>query len=223
MLYGKDAKTGETLTDDAITNNLITFLIAGHETTSGLLSFVFYYLLKNPSAYQKAQQEVDEVIGTGPITIDHLSKIPYINAILRETLRLTPTAPLFAVQALKDEVIGGKYSVKKGEPLALILPKVHRDPLVWGNDADEWKPERMYDENFNRIQKEFPNSWKPFGNGMRACIGRPFAWLVIRSHFINEITHWQIGKKLCWSPLFSCRNLILLYLIRLTRCNTNRP
>lgn len=81
MLAGVDPKTGQKMSDQSITDNLITFLIAGHETTSGLLSFAFYQLLKHPEAYQKAQKEVDEVIGEGAITADHLSKLPYISAV----------------------------------------------------------------------------------------------------------------------------------------------
>ena len=67
ILFGKDPQTGERLTDESIMNNMITFLIAGHETTSGLLSFTTYYLLSNPEAMQKAQQEVDRVVGREPI------------------------------------------------------------------------------------------------------------------------------------------------------------
>lgn len=81
MLNGVDPKTGQHMTDASITDNLITFLIAGHETTSGLLSFTFYELLKHPEAYRKAQEEVDTVIGKGPITVEHMSKLPYINAV----------------------------------------------------------------------------------------------------------------------------------------------
>jgi cytochrome P450 / NADPH-cytochrome P450 reductase len=81
MLNGEDSKTGQKLSDASITDNLITFLIAGHETTSGLLSFAFYQLLRNPTTYRKAQQEVDEVIGSGPVKIEHMSKLPYINAV----------------------------------------------------------------------------------------------------------------------------------------------
>jgi cytochrome P450/NADPH-cytochrome P450 reductase len=81
MLNNVDPKTGEKMTEESIMDNMITFLIAGHETTSGLLSFVFYYLLKNPEAYQQAQREVDEMIGNKPITADHLSKLPYLNAV----------------------------------------------------------------------------------------------------------------------------------------------
>lgn len=61
-------------------------------------------------------------------------------------------------------------------PLLCLFPKIHRDPTVYGEDAEEFRPERMLDEEFNRRNQEFPNCWKPFGNGMRACIGRPFAW-----------------------------------------------
>ncbi|OLN81295.1 Bifunctional P-450:NADPH-P450 reductase 6 [Colletotrichum chlorophyti] len=176
MLEGVDPKTGKKMTDESIMDNLITFLIAGHETTSGLLSFAFYQLLKHPDAYQKAQQEVDEVVGKGQIKVDHLSKLPYINGVLRETLRLNATIPNFSVEPLEDTLIAGKYPVKAGETIINLLAKSQVDPVVFGEDANEFKPERMMDDNFNRLNKEFPNSWKPFGNGMRACIGRPFAW-----------------------------------------------
>lgn len=81
MLEGVDPRTKEKLDDANITDQLITFLIAGHETTSGLLSFCFYQLLKHPEAYQKVQKEVDEVIGRNPIKVEHLSKLPYIAGV----------------------------------------------------------------------------------------------------------------------------------------------
>ncbi|KAI1440699.1 cytochrome P450 [Annulohypoxylon stygium] len=173
MLNGVDPKTGQHMTDASITDNLITFLIAGHETTSGLLSFTFYELLKHPEAYRKAQEEVDTVIGKGPITVEHMSKLPYINAIMRETLRLDAPITQFGVTAKEDTLLAGKYPVYKDEPIALLLKKGHVDPAVYGDDAEEFKPERMLDEPFNKLPK---NAWKPFGNGLRACIGRPFAW-----------------------------------------------
>ncbi|CAO2650266.1 Nn.00g015580.m01.CDS01 [Neocucurbitaria sp. VM-36] len=176
MLNGVDPKTGEKMNDESVIDNMITFLIAGHETTSGLLSFTFYYLLKNASAYDTAQQEVDDVVGKGPITVDHLTKLPYLNAVLRESLRLSPTAPSIGLTPKEDTTIGGKYAVKAGTPIAALFPMIHRDPIAYGEDAEEFRPERMLDEEFDRRNKEFPNCWKPFGNGMRACIGRPFAW-----------------------------------------------
>ncbi|RFU29012.1 hypothetical protein B7463_g7315, partial [Scytalidium lignicola] len=173
LLNGRDPKTGLGLDDETIVNNLITFLIAGHETTSGLLSFTFYYMLKTPGVYAAAQKEVDDMIGSDGLRVEHVSKLPYIESMLRETLRIMPTAPAFAVTPKKDETIGGKYKVSKGQSILIFLPAVHTDEAVWGKDAKEFRPERMMDINF----KDLPsNSWKPFGNGARGCIGRGFAW-----------------------------------------------
>jgi cytochrome P450 / NADPH-cytochrome P450 reductase len=81
MLDGVDPKTRQKLSDSSIIDQLITFLIAGHETTSGMLSFAFFQLLKHPEAYAKAQKEVDDVVGTGPVKLEHMAKLPYIAAV----------------------------------------------------------------------------------------------------------------------------------------------
>ncbi|KAI0198880.1 bifunctional P-450:NADPH-P450 reductase [Astrocystis sublimbata] len=172
MLNGVDPKTGKHMSDSSIIDNLITFLIAGHETTSGTLSFAFYLLLKNPHAYQKIQKEVDEVLGKGPITVEHMAKLPYITAVLRETLRLQSPISIYGVVSNEDQLLAGRYPVWKDEPINLFLARAHVDPVIWGDDAHDFKPERMLDEEFNKLPK---NAWKPFGNGARACIGRPFA------------------------------------------------
>lgn len=70
-------------------------------------------------------------------------------------------------------VIGGKYLIKKGQAIMVLNYSLHRDPAVYGDDADLFKPERMEEENFKKLP---PNAWKPFGNGVRGCIGSPFAW-----------------------------------------------
>ncbi|KAI2627622.1 bifunctional P-450:NADPH-P450 reductase [Hypoxylon sp. NC1633] len=172
MLKGVDPSTGKRMTDASIIDNLITFLIAGHETTSGALSYAMYRLLKNPETYRKVQREVDEVVGKGPITVQHMQKLPYISAVLREALRLDSPIPIFSTCVMEDTLLQGKYPVKKGEVVNCFLTRSHLDPAVF-EDPLTFKPERMLDENFNKLPK---NSWKPFGNGVRACIGRPFAW-----------------------------------------------
>lgn len=96
--------------------------------------------------------------------------------MLRETLRHCAPIPGFYVEPLEDTLLGGKFSIKKGESVIAYLGRAHLDPAVYGDDVNEFKPERMMDANFDRLQKQFPNCWKPFGNGMRGCIGRPFAW-----------------------------------------------
>ncbi|KAJ6189770.1 hypothetical protein N7519_004678, partial [Penicillium mononematosum] len=173
LLNGRDPVTGEGMSDDLIISNIITFLIAGHETTSGLLSFTFYYLVQHPRVLDRARNEVDEVAGIDPITIDHLARLPYIDAIMKESLRLMPTAPGFSVNPKKTELLGGKWTITPTQSINVLLPVCQRDQAVFGPDAGEFRPERMLEENFSKLP---PNSWKPFGNGQRGCIGRAFAW-----------------------------------------------
>ncbi|GAB1520894.1 hypothetical protein RhiTH_003983 [Rhizoctonia solani] len=174
MLLGKDPQTGQGLSEENIKAQMLTFLIAGHETTSGMLSFVMAHAMKNPDVYAKIQNEVDSVLGGEPIRFEHLSKLTYINAVLRESLRVTPSIGQFTVTPHKDEVVGdGKYLIKKGTTVIVLAGDIGRDPTVWGEDAETFKPDRMLDGKFEALP---PKSWLPFGNGARACIGRPFAW-----------------------------------------------
>lgn len=174
MLLGRDAKTGEGLSDKAITNNLLTFLIAGHETTSGTLTFICYYLLKNPECMRKLREEVDDVLGDQPVQLGDLSKLPYLVAVMRETLRLVPPATIRTMTPNEDTTLGdGAYAVKAGVSIAIHTAWAQKDPAVWGDDGDDFRPERNLDGKFEALP---PNAWQPFGFGMRACIGRAFAW-----------------------------------------------
>ncbi|MBU8786931.1 MULTISPECIES: bifunctional cytochrome P450/NADPH--P450 reductase [Bacillus] len=170
MLHAKDPETGERLDDENIRYQIITFLIAGHETTSGLLSFALYLLLQHPDKLKKAYEEADRVL-TDPVpSYKQVQQLKYIRMILNESLRLFPTAPSFSLYAKEETVIGGKYLIPKGQSVSVLIPKLHRDQSVWGKDAEEFRPERF--ERMNSIPK---NAYKPFGNGQRACIGMQFA------------------------------------------------
>ncbi|OAB26832.1 NADPH--cytochrome reductase [Paenibacillus macquariensis subsp. defensor] len=170
MLTSKDPETGEGLDDENIRYQMITFLIAGHETTSGLLSFAIYYLLKNPDKLQKAYAEVDSILTDSTPTYKQVLDLKYIRMILSESLRLWPTAPAFSLYAKEDTMLGGKYPLKKGDSVNVLIPKLHRDTSAWGEDVDEFRPERFEDQSKVPI-----NAYKPFGNGQRACIGQQFA------------------------------------------------
>jgi cytochrome P450 / NADPH-cytochrome P450 reductase len=170
MLNSEDPQTGEKLSDENIRYQIITFLIAGHETTSGLLSFALYFLMKHPEKLAKAYKEVDQVMNGSIPTYQQVRDLKYIRMILNESLRLWPTAPLFSLYAKEDTLLAGKYPIKRREVVNVLLPKLHRDVDVWGDDADEFKPERFTDP------KKIPHhAFKPFGNGQRACIGQQFA------------------------------------------------
>ncbi len=171
MLTAQDPITGETLDDENIRNQLVTFLIAGHETTSGLLSFATYLLLTNPATLARARAVVDEVLGDEQPRYEHLAQLGYLDQVLRETLRLYPTAPAFALYAKEDTLLAETYPLKKGDPLFVLAPMLHRDPAVWP-DPERFDPERFAPERVGSIPT---HAWKPFGNGQRSCIGRAFA------------------------------------------------
>src|SRR6201991_847713 len=175
MMTGVDRSTGEQLDDVNIRYQINTFLIAGHETTSGLLSCTLYALLKHPEVLKKAYEEVDRVLGPdvdARPTYQQVTQLTYITQILKEALRLWPPAPAYGIAPLKDETIGGKYKLKKGTFVTILVMALHRDPSVWGPNPDAFDP-----ENFSKeAEAKRPiNAWKPFGNGQRACIGRGFA------------------------------------------------
>lgn len=172
MLTAVDPETGEVLDDLNIRYQVLTFLIAGHETTSGLLAFSFALLLRHPHVLAQAYAEVDRVLpGDTRPRFEHLAKLEVIERIIKESQRLWPTAPAFSLAPFEDQVIGGKWKLRKDRPVNVFSPGLHRDPGVWER-PDEFDIERWLPENEAR---RHPHAYKPFGNGARACIGRQFA------------------------------------------------
>ncbi|WNG21205.1 bifunctional cytochrome P450/NADPH--P450 reductase [Cystobacter fuscus] len=172
MLGAKDPLTGEGLDEENIRNQMVTFLIAGHETTSGLLSFATYFLLRHPEVLEKAYAEVDRVLGDELPRFEQVSQLHYIDQILRESLRLWPTAPAFSVHPKAEEtLIAGTYPIRRDDTAVVLTTMLHRDPTVW-KDPERFDPDRFAPEVRDSIP---PHAWKPFGNGQRSCIGRAFA------------------------------------------------
>ncbi|MER7406912.1 cytochrome P450 [Streptomyces sp. NPDC000070] len=174
MLTAQHPADGSTLDAANIRNQVITFLIAGHETTSGAMSFALYYLAKHPTALQLVQREVDELWGdrTDPEpAYDEIGRLTYTRQVLNEALRLWPTAAVFAREAREDTLLGGRIPLRAGQSALVLTPMLHRQP-VWGDNPELFDPSRFTAE----AEAERPvHAFKPFGTGERACIGRQFA------------------------------------------------
>ncbi|WFU15131.1 cytochrome P450 [Bradyrhizobium sp. CB3481] len=204
MMTGVDRSTGEQLDDVNIRYQINTFLIAGHETTSGLLSCTIYALLKHPEVLKKAYEEVDRVLGpdiNAKPTYQQVTQLTYITQILKEALRMWPPAPAYGITPLQDETLAdGKYKLKKNTFITVLVMALHRDPSVWGPNPDVFDP-----ENFSReAEAKRPiNAWKPFGNGQRACIGRGFAMheaalaigMILQRFKLLDIHRYQMHLK----------------------------
>lgn len=174
MLSTVHPETGEQLDPVNVRQQIITFIIAGHETTSGALSFALHYLTKHPRTLARAQAEVDELWGsdTGPEPgFADISKLRYVRAVLDEALRLWPTAPGYARTARADTTLGDQYAMREGDWALVLLPLLHRDPLVW-SDPERFDPDRFAP---GQAKTRPAHAYKPFGTGQRACIGRQFA------------------------------------------------
>jgi cytochrome P450 / NADPH-cytochrome P450 reductase len=158
MLNGVDRETDEKLGVENVIYQIPTLLGGGYETTTSTLCFIYYFLCNNPETLLKARQEVDQIVGDRVLTYDMLRKLKYLDACMKEALRMQHPVSLLTRFATKDTVLGGKYFIRKGQMVSGIWRHFHRDPKVWGEDADEFRPERMLDVNFQALP---PNSWKP--------------------------------------------------------------
>ncbi|MFF8308536.1 cytochrome P450 [Streptomyces lydicus] len=205
---GTDAN-GPTLDLANIRNQVITFLIAGHETTSGALSFALHHLLKDPLALRMVQREADELWGDQADpdpSFEDIGRLPFTRQVLNEALRLWPTAAAFSRQAREDTLLGGRYPLKAGDLVTVLTPMLHRDP-VWGDNPELFDPSRFSPE---AEAARSPHAYKPFGTGERACIGRQFALheatmlLALLAHRYRLIDHGdyrlQIKETLTLKP-----------------------
>lgn len=174
MLTAEHPADGTTLDTANIRNQVITFLIAGHETTSGAMSFALYYLAKHPAVLQLVQREADALWGDAADpepTFEEIGQLTYTRQVLNEALRLWPTAAAFSRHAREDTLLGGRIPLRAGQAVTVLGPMLHRQP-VWGDNPELFDPARFTAE---AEAARSPHAFKPFGTGERACIGRQFA------------------------------------------------
>ncbi|BBX26899.1 cytochrome P450 [Mycolicibacterium alvei] len=151
---------------------LINFLIAGHETTSGALSFALYFLSQHPEVFARARDEVEQVWGDDQRPeFEKIAKLRYVRRILDESLRLQPTVPAYYRAARQDTVLAGIHPMRKGDWALALTSTLHRDPR-WGHDPEAFEPDRFTPE---QMRTRPGGLYKPFGTGERSCIGRQFA------------------------------------------------
>jgi len=172
MLNTPDPHTGRRLDDDAIHSQCLTMLVAGHETSAGALSFALHELAHHPDIPDHARAEIDAAISPGvPIGYDETLRLRYLRRNIDETLRLWPVAPGFFREARCPVTLGG-HEFQPGDWVFVLTLAAHRDPTTWGPDVGRFDPDRWDTE---RLRQLGPHTYRPWGTGPRACIGRTFA------------------------------------------------
>ncbi|OBK22899.1 cytochrome [Mycobacterium asiaticum] len=173
LMLQQDSHGQPVLEAENIRNQILTFLIAGQLTTSELMPNALYNIVSEPTVQRRVQAEVDRVFGTEDDYLpgyDDIGKLTYLRQVIEETLRLSPPVLSFDRMALADTVIGGRYSIRRGEAVTILTGALHRQPQ-WGDNVELFDPDRFAPERTDRPAALF----KPFGTGARSCIGRQFA------------------------------------------------
>jgi len=175
LLLARDEEDGAGLTDRQVRDETMTLIAAGHETTANALAWTFYLLARNPGPRDRLLAELRDVLGGRPPAVDDLSRLPYLDWVVTESMRLYPPAWIVNRTAIEPFELGG-YSFPAGTRVAVSQWVTHRLPEFWG-DADTFRPER-WDPATG--QKPPQGAYFPFGAGPRICIGMPFAQLEAR-------------------------------------------
>ncbi len=161
---------GDRLTDRQLRDELVTLLLAGHETTALALSYTFFLLARHPEAEARLVAELDQVLGDRQPTVEDLPRLRYAEWVVKESMRLYPPAWGLGREAVADCEIGG-YHVPRGTQVLTIQWVVHRDPR-WYEEPEAFRPERWADD----LERRLPRcAYFPFGDGPRICVGQQFA------------------------------------------------
>ncbi|WP_248869094.1 cytochrome P450 [Streptomyces halobius] len=155
-----------------VREQVLIFLLAGHETTAISLAFTLHLLARHPEEQARVREEIDQVLADGPPTAADLDRLPRVTRALKEAMRLYPPAPVVSRRAVAATEIGG-FRIPAGADVVVAPWVTHRSPELWA-DPERFDPDRFTPE---REAGRHRYAWFPFGGGPRACIGQHFSML----------------------------------------------
>ena len=179
------------LDDDSIRDQMLTMLIAGHDTTTALLAWTFYLLGKNTQIYANLQTELDRTFETSFPSAPAGWQPELFDAVIKEALRLYPPIHLGNRRPVEDIILGG-HKIPAGQRIMYSTYLTHRDPALWEN------PDQFDPSHFSRGKTHQPFSYLPFGAGPRACIGAAFGMAesrIILSRLLNTFNFELISSN----------------------------
>jgi len=172
LLAVTDPETGRSMSDRDVVDNLLTFLVAGHETTALALTWSFYLLNLHPEIAERVVREVETVTQGGLLRAEHVEALSYTRQVVHEAMRLYPPAPVVVRAATRDVSLGAEV-IRAGSPTYIPIYAIHRHRLLW-DEPDTFDPDRFAPE---AVKARHRYAYLPFGAGPRICIGMSFALL----------------------------------------------
>lgn len=204
LLEARDEETGEGMTDHQVRDEVLTLLLAGHETTANTLSWTFFLLAQHPRVEARLQEEYQHVLNGRPPLIEDLPRLPYTRMVIEEALRLYPPAWGLGRRALGNDEIGG-YCIPKGAYVLLFPYVTHRHPAFW-EQPDTFDPERFSSQQAAGRPRF---AYFPFGGGPRLCIGNQFALSEAQLILATILSRYQLrllpGAVVTPEPLVTLR------------------
>jgi cytochrome P450 len=173
LLMAVRDEDGSAMTDLQLRDEIVTLMLAGHETTAATMTWIWYLLSEHLDVAEKLGAELDAVLGGRTPTVE--DRLPYTEQVIQEALRLYPPAWGIARQSLAEDELGG-YRLPAGSVLALVTFVTHRLPELW-EEPERFDPERFSPER-SAGRPRF--AYLPFGGGARQCVGASFAMLELR-------------------------------------------
>lgn len=177
--------------DELIRDQLLTMLIAGHDTSTALLAWSLHLLARHPDVLAQAQQEVDAVAGRGSLQMAHVEALSYLDEVVKEALRLYPPIHVANRIAAEETTIAG-YALQAGNRVMASIYLAHRDERVW-EAPEQFRPERFAPHAPRRP----PFTYIPFGAGPRHCIGAAFAQVeakVVLARILQQFELEDLGR-----------------------------
>jgi len=168
LLAGVDPETKKTMNTAELRDNLLTFIVAGHETTALTLAWVLYLCAFDQEEQSKARAEIADICDDGPITGDQAMQLTFVRQIIDETLRLYPPAGIISRTAQTNDTLCAR-EIRPGDTVMIPIYTLQRNRLLW-DEPDAFKPERFADRK--AVDRY---AYLPFGDGPRICIGASFA------------------------------------------------
>jgi cytochrome P450 len=172
LLLAQDEETGQGMNDRQAHDEVMTLLLAGHETTANTLTWTWYLLSQSPEIERRLHAELNEVLGGRVPSVADLPELKYTRMVIEEALRLYPPAPILSRKAIADDELQG-YPIAANSMIMISPYAVHRHPALW-EEPERFDPERFTPE---RAATRPAYAYFPFGGGPRVCIGNHFAMM----------------------------------------------
>ncbi|MGH8736776.1 MAG: cytochrome P450 [Burkholderiales bacterium] len=172
LMAARDPESGQAMDDERLIDNLLTFYLAGHETTARALSWTLYLLSRSPEWSAALEDEVARVAGGEPVEAAHIERLALTQQVLKESMRLFPPVPMMSRQAVADTTLGG-HAIRAGSSVMIPIYAIQRHSARW-EDPHAFDPARFAPDREAALGRY---QYLPFGAGPRICIGMAFAMI----------------------------------------------